>query len=78
MKTRAELLRDAETAGGAVAANPRALAQALRSRRAYDRPQYEGASGALEYAAGVLGGVPGIGDVAGFANDVNQMRRDPE
>jgi hypothetical protein len=38
----------------------------------------QGGSGALEYAAAALAPVPIAGDIAGFANDVNQMRLNPE
>lgn len=48
------------------------------ARSAYARPQAQGASGALEFGAGALGAVPFFGDVLGFANDVNQMRINPE
>ena len=59
-------------------ANARLMAQALRNRQAYERNSAQGASGALEYGAGMLAAVPGIGDALGFANDVNQMRQNPE
>ena len=73
-----QALRDPEERTGAVTANARLMAQALRNRQAYERNNAQGASGALEYGAGMLAAVPGIGDALGFANDVNQMRQNPE
>jgi hypothetical protein len=70
-KTLADLL-------GPVTANPTQMRLADAMRNAYARPKVEGGSGALNYGAGLLGMVPGIGDALGFANDVNQMRKDPE
>ena len=67
------------TPAGAVTANPRILRQAARNRQAFERPPVaQGGSGALEYAAAALAPVPIAGDIAGFANDVNQMRLNPE
>lgn len=48
------------------------------ARNAYARPQAQGASGALEFGAGALSAMPFFGDVLGFANDINQMRINPE
>jgi hypothetical protein len=77
MKTLADLLRAAENQGGAVTANRQTLAQALRSRQAFDRPQVQGARGALDYAAGVTAAVPVIGDLFGFGSDIARMRAEP-
>jgi hypothetical protein len=69
----AELLRT-----GPVTANPRQMRLAEIMRGAYKRPQVEGASGALGFGAAALSPVPIAGDLFGFANDVNQMRQNPE
>jgi hypothetical protein len=69
----------AETAGGAITANPRLMSQALRARRAFDRPApAQGARGALDYAAGVTAGIPVIGDLLGLGRDVAQFQAEPE
>lgn len=67
----------AETPAGAMTANPFMLAQAQRSRAAFDRPQAQGLPGALDFAAAALAPFPVAGDIAGLASDAYQMYDDP-
>ena len=59
-------------------ANHQQMRWAERARNAFDRPQTNDLAGALRFAAGITALIPIAGDILGLANDVNQMRQNPE
>lgn len=63
---------------GALYSNPLMQRQIAAQRAAYPRQQLETTQQALDFGAGILGMVPGIGDAMGFAADINRYRTEPE